>query len=139
MEEQSKINSMWQVAFIHWLVAGFLIPFVVFSLASLLWRSLGLSFITAEIIDVALALLVLWLGVRFSISQMVRKYSGINLVEIAKLSLVYVIVVSGGARIYSLFYTTSFDLMLAINWVGFVLSTITFYLATRKGYRVSIQ
>lgn len=127
----------WSVAFRHWLIAGFFLPLGIFSLLSIVWRLMGLSFLSGEIADLFITPFLFWFGARASAVHILKSQQINDSNEIARLSLIYLCIISGGARIYSLFYNTSFDALLMVNELAFVVSAVAYYYASKKYFKQS--
>ena len=91
---EKKNSPNWNVAATHFLTAGFVMPFLVRLVAMAIVGALfsSLSFGVAYIIQLAVIILSVWLGVMYSAKYIYKKYVITNSNSIIGLSTAYTIV-----------------------------------------------
>ena len=93
---EKKNSPNWNIAATHFLTAGFVVPFLVrlvaMAIVGALFSSLYLSFIVVYIIQLAVLILSVWLGVIYSARYIYKKYVITNSSSIIGLSTAYTII-----------------------------------------------
>lgn len=127
-----KQTESWKIALLHWLQAGFMIPLILGMAFDLTWATIiQADFFWKNITTLFIYPLITLLGVLYSTRVIKHSYQGFNPNEILKLSTLYILIVSGGARIYGLLvYTYAIDGY--IEMIAFALRVLVFYFVSKK-------
>lgn len=136
---EKKQSANWNIAAIHWLISGFVIPLILnLTISLVLVLVFGEDFIKKNMTLAASASilyspLISWLSVMYSARYVNKKYIIKNSNEIAKLATLYLVIVGGGFRIFQIIGGSG----LSVELIGFVLAIIVFYIASKKYIRTS--
>lgn len=98
-----KTMKDWHVALIHFLLAGILFPLIsgiviAFILARFLGRALAPSGIAAAIISI----LVIWIGIRYSVRLLRQKYEISNPQNVSKLAAIFYFLIPTGLGLFAI-------------------------------------
>lgn len=135
---KKKQSASWYIAATHWLTSGFVIPLIltfiiVLVLGLVFGKNLESSATLIAFASILYSPLVYWLGVMYSARYVNKKYDIKDSNEIAKLATLYLVVVGGGYRIFQIINGSG----LTVEHIGFVLTVIVFYIASKKYIRSS--
>ncbi len=145
MQISPKESAVWYVAATHYLTAGFAIPLVV-NLAYGFFgpQLLGPETLLYVLIGIALGVMGVWLGVKYSANYLKKRYVIQDARRVVFLSTTYMAVLYflyQGAYFGSLLYliakgqrepieNLSLSIVLAI--IGSIINTVVFYLTSRR-------
>ncbi len=131
MHAKKKTES-WKIALLHWLQAGFMIPMLLGLAFDLTWSTfIQADFFWKNIVTVFVYPLITFLGVLYSTRVIKHSYQGFDPKEILLLSTLYILIVSGCARIYGLLFYT-YNLSGYIEMTAFALRVLVYYWASKK-------
>lgn len=124
--KEKKVSADWYIAATHWLTAfitGVIGAVILLILASLTGSS-GLVAVSALLGWP----IMLWLGVRYSARYLDKTYVIKNADHIIILSLIYLVIVGGGSRVYEFMQTG----IIKTEYLGFVIAVIVFYFTSKR-------
>ncbi len=128
-----KNSADWYIAATHWLtsmvasvILGIILVIIIVSISD----NPTIDLIT----EISVTPLVMWLAVKMSASYLNKTYVIKDAHKVAVLSLIYVVIVAGGYRLYSFLQTGVFS----PEYIGFIIALIVFYVASKKYIKVTV-
>ncbi len=127
-----KQTESWKIALLHWLQAGFMIPMLLGMAFDLTWAIIiQADFFWKNVTTLLVYPLITLLGVLYSTRVIKHSYTGFDPKEILKLSTFYILIVSGGVRVYGLLFY-SYEIGGYIEMTAFALRVLVFYFVSKK-------
>lgn len=131
---EKKNSANWNIAATHFLTAGFVMPFLVKLVTMAIVGALfsSLSFSTAFIIQLAIIILSVWLGVMYSAKYIYKKYVITNSSSIIGLSTAYTIVLQAILLIIGISREGGINADTAYGIILSLVLVLSFYFFSKK-------
>ncbi len=128
--KEKKNKSDLYIAITHWLTSGFVVPLILVFLTVI---ALGMFLpekdpVVYEIIMIFLSPIIYWLGTMYGANYINKTYIIKNKDKIAKISALTLLIIGGGFRLLGFINSG----VLKLEFIGFGLILITFYIASKK-------
>ena len=134
--KEKKQASSWYIAATHWLtviITSYIFGIIVVLLLISIFK-IEEDGVFAGILDSLLLVVIIYFSVRYTAKFINKRYIIENSKKVVNLATIYLLIIPGISRIYSLF-TEGFDLVSIIGFIAFVVILIIFYITSKKYIR----
>ncbi len=130
--KEKKQSKDWYLAAIHWLIAGFAMPFLLILILGIpATLIIGIdNIVLLKVIMSAIWILSLWLGVIYSAKYLAKTYIIKNSDNIVKIAAIYLAVFGGGFRLIG--FSKGNTPASIIDLGFFVVEVAIFYILSKK-------